>query len=191
MGCSFFGRLRPLLLLWLLSSSEVLSVYASVTPAAPAAAQKTGKGGIFRAWRKGGNSNELSQQGSCPAGASKSGTCSAGGGSKALKVASVQRGGHSHGHHHHGSGAGADESADGIPLHVVKLLLTVCLTSLNVACWALPLKVRFNLCTAVPFRLRLELPDATSHILRAELCHGGSAVQNTVDTALIQASMSA
>jgi hypothetical protein len=153
-AASFLGRLRPLLLLWLLASSEVLSVYASVPKAASQQqASSSGAsggrgGGLFKSWGAKGKDSAAKQLEACLArdgGRGASDVCTSGSSStkhasKALGVATVARGGHGgHGHSHHGHGGG---TSDDPGLNTVKLLLTVCLTTLNVACWLLPMKVR-------------------------------------------------
>jgi hypothetical protein len=130
-------RLRCVLLLWLLSSGEVLAVYSSVlSVAAPAADKQTGKGlagGLFRAFRKGADTRDAKTgsgliQNVCNSGAT-GGVCEAAKAAPrtAREIASSWRGGFR-----------GEEPFD---LFTVKLLLTACLATLNVACWYLPLKV--------------------------------------------------
>jgi hypothetical protein len=137
MSRSVMCRLRCLLLLWLLSSGEVLAVYSSVlSVAAPAADKQAGKGlagGLFRAFRKGADTRDAKSgsglvQNACHSGAA-AGVCEAAKAAPrtAREIASSWRGGFR-----------GEEPFD---LFTVKLLLTACLATLNVACWYLPLKV--------------------------------------------------
>lgn len=151
-GCllQWMCRLRPFLLLWLLSSSEALSVYSSVSLAVHGAPDTgnnkknagnsvsgTGGNGILKIFGfglgKGGGEGKLLAKSKAINRRSSTGVdvCEIQGSKDALGVATTCRGG--------GSGGGHQE---GLPLNLVKLLLSACLTTLSVACWLVPLKVK-------------------------------------------------
>ncbi|CAM9772797.1 unnamed protein product [Phaeothamnion confervicola] len=147
-AAKLWGRLRVCSLVWLLSSSEAISVYGSVSVAAagadgrggaqsqpgPAEASPAGRalGAIKALFRRAPATTTV--QGISPA------ECCAG--PKCLSAALSCRGGHS-GHSHVASAAAAAASSGGgASLHTLKLASMVLLTSLNVLCWYLPLRVK-------------------------------------------------
>ena len=130
-------KLRCFLFLWLLSSQEVFAHLHSASVAAAPNAEQPGKGlvnGLLRTFKKGSSgkgasstrSGSVVEQGSCSA----RGVCEKAKDAprKALDIAANWRGGFT----------GEKETFD---LNTIKLLLTACLATLNVACWLLPLRV--------------------------------------------------
>jgi zinc transporter 1/2/3 len=137
--------MRVLLLLFLLSTREALSIYQSVSVAAGAHShshshshgrddgkdmEPRGRGGPLQWFGMGSNS---AAEVSCEASASplfSFGRAAKGKGGVCRAKASQYRG-----------GAGGQAEFE-IPLNAFKIIMSACLTSLNVACWLLPMKIR-------------------------------------------------
>ncbi|CAM9360772.1 unnamed protein product [Choristocarpus tenellus] len=108
--------LRAFLVLWLVASAEAFRVHGASSNVQGAKGVQGGK------MERGGGMSTVTETGTCKEGDLPF-TCQA--------VTSTVRGG--------GTGSGEDPT---IPLNVIKILLQVCLTSLNVVCWFVPMKIR-------------------------------------------------